>query len=369
VILMKENDEKAQSGEERVFHLDASRQFPEWLAEQGCGLAFTTYQASKLFLIGLLPNDTLSVFERTIDRCMGLAADRDSLFVSSLYQVWQFENALNQAELTEDGYDRVYLPQVGYVTGDCDIHDMAVERDGRLVFVNTLFSCLATLSDTASFSPLWHPPFISRLAAEDRCHLNGLAMRDGKPAFVTAISESDVADGWRDKRADGGVVVDVATNDVVARGLSMPHSPRWYRGRLWLLNSGTGEFGSIDLQDGTFEPVCFAPGYLRGLSFVGRYAVMGLSLPRHNQTFQDLPLDKTLASKNADPRCGVLVVDLETGDAVHWIRIEGVVNELYDVSVLPDCRRPMAIGFQSDEIRRAIAIGESQELKHFAFNL
>jgi len=357
---MTENDENAQSGEEAVFRLDASRQFPEWLAEQGCGLAFTTYQASKLFLIGLLPNDTLSVFERTIDRCMGLAVDRDSLFVSSLYQVWQFENALKQPERTDEGYDRVYLPRVGYVTGDCDIHDMAVEQDGRLVFVNTLFSCLATLSDRASFDPLWTPPFISRLAAEDRCHLNGLAMRDGKPAFVTAISDSDVGDGWRDKRIDGGVVVDVEAREVVARGLSMPHSPRWYRDRLWLLNSGSGEFGFVDLQSGGFEPVCFAPGYLRGLTFIGRYAVMGLSLPRHNHTFQDLPLDAALTAKNTNPRCGVQVVDLNTGDAVHWLRIEGVVNELYDVSVLPECRRPMAIGFQSDEIRRAIVIGEDK---------
>jgi len=357
---MSETNGQPSNEADPAFRLRSSRQFPEWLAEQRIGLAFTTYQANKLFLIGLQPNGRLSTFERTINRCMGLTVDHDSLYVSSLYQVWQFENALKHTEIPEDGYDRVFLPQVGYVTGDCDIHDMAVEPDGRLVFVNTLFSCLATLSDTVSFTPLWHPPFIGRLAAEDRCHLNGLAMRDGQPAYVTAISESDVADGWRDKRVDGGVVVDVAANDVVARGLSMPHSPRWYRDQLWLLNSGTGEFGTIDLKKGILEPVCFAPGYLRGLSFVGRYAVMGLSLPRHSKTFQDLPLDTALATKNTDPRCGLQVVDLETGDAVHWIRLEGVVNELYDVSVLPDCRRPMAIGFQSDEIRRTIVVGESE---------
>ena len=114
-----------------------------------------------------------------------------------------------------------------------------------MIFVNTLFGCLATFSPRASFQPLWRPPFLSALVPEDRCHLNGLAMRDGRPAYVTAVAASDVADGWRDRRRDGGCVIDVASGGIVASGLSMPHSPRWYRDRLWVLNSGTGEFGSV----------------------------------------------------------------------------------------------------------------------------
>ena len=210
--------------------------------EQRLSLAFTTYQAAKLFLVGLQPNDRLSLYKRTIPRCMGMTAHGNSLWVSSLWQLWRFENILERGQ-SQDGFDRVYVPEVGYVTGDIDMHDMAVDRDGRLVFVNTLFACLATVSETHSFWPLWKPPFVSRLAAEDRCHLNGLAMRDGVPAYATAVSEGDVADGWRDFRRDGGVVIDVAAGEIVLRGLSMPHSPRWYRGRLWLHNSGTGEFG------------------------------------------------------------------------------------------------------------------------------
>jgi len=179
------------------------------------------------------------VFERTFNRCMGLWGDGQTLWMSSLYQLWHFENVLTPGE-QYNGHDRLYVPRVGYTTGDLDIHDLAVDGGGRVVFLNTRFSCLATLSEKCSFTPLWRPPFISKLAAEDRCHLNGLALDEGQPRYVTAVSTSDVTDGWRDRRRDGGVVVDVRSNQVIASGLSMPHSPRVHQGRLWLLNSGTG---------------------------------------------------------------------------------------------------------------------------------
>jgi len=172
---------------------------------------------------------------------------------------------------------------------DLDIHDIAVEAGGRVVFVNTKFGCLATTHDRDSFTPLWKPPFLSKLAGEDRCHLNGLALEDGKASYVTAVATSDAADGWRDKRRDWGVVIDVRDDRIVASGLSMLHSPRIHHGRLWLHDSGTGRFGSIDPASGAFVPLTFCPGYLRGLAFVGDHAVMGLSRPRHDKTFAGLP--------------------------------------------------------------------------------
>ena len=225
-----------------------------------------------------------------------------------------------------------------------------------MVFVNTLFGCLATVSERYSFVPLWRPPFLSKLAAEDRCHLNGLALENGHPAYVTAVSQSDVADGWRDRRRDGGCVIDVRTNEIVAAGLSMPHSPRVYRDQLWLLNSGTGEFGLVDRSTGSFEPLTFCPGYLRGLSFVGDYAVVGVSLCRENRTFQGLALDDNLRERNAEAHCGLCVVDLRSGDLVDWLWLTGVVQELYDVVVLPGVRRPSALGFKTDEIRRTLSV-------------
>src|SRR5262249_29478043 len=149
-----------------------------------------------------------------------------------------------EGERNQEGYDAVFVPQVAHYTADLDVHDLAYGADGRLVFGNTLFSCLAGASESHSFRPIWKPFFISRLAAEDRCHLNGLALKDGRPAYVTAVAETDLADGWRDNRVSGGVVIDVATGEIVCRALSMPHSPRLHDGRLWLLNSGTGEIGT-----------------------------------------------------------------------------------------------------------------------------
>ena len=338
-----------------TLEINTSRQMLSWLSEQKLSIALTTYQIGKLYFIGLKPDNGLSVFERSFNRCMGLCSTPNGLYMSSLYQVWRFENVFETGQ-QQDGFDRLYVPQVGYTTGDLDIHDMAVDSDGRLVFVNTLFGCLATLSETHSFKPLWKPPFISKLAAEDRCHLNGLAMKDGQPAYVTAVGRSDVADGWREHRSDGGIVMDVNSDEIVCTGLSMPHSPRWHDGKLWLLNSGTGEFGYVDLNTGRFESLCFCPGYMRGLSFHGNFALVGLSKPRHNKTFSGLALDANLKSRNAEARCGVQVIDLRTGDVVHWLRMDGVVEELYDVVALPQVRRPMALGFKTDEIRRVLSV-------------
>jgi uncharacterized protein (TIGR03032 family) len=332
-----------------------------WLAEQQVSLAFTTYQTGKLFLLGRHPEGRLAVFERTFNRAMGLWADGQTIWLSTLYQLWRFENLLRPGELYQ-GHDRLYVPKTADTTGDLDIHDVAIDHTGRPVFVATSFGCLATLAESASFTPLWRPPFLSKLAAEDRCHLNGLALADGRPRYVTVVSTSDVVDGWRDRRRDGGVVLELPEGRVIASGLSMPHSPRLYRGRLWLHNSGTGHFGSIDLRGGRFEPLTFCPGYLRGLAFVGNYAVVGLSQARDDKTFAGLPLEEELAKRNAVARCGLMVIDLRTGDVAHWVRVEGMVRELYDVAVLPGAARPMALGLKTDEIQRIIAVGEAGSL-------
>jgi uncharacterized protein (TIGR03032 family) len=348
----------AASAPAPVLEIQTSRQFPAFLAEQRASLAITTYQAGKLFLLGLQQDGRLSVFERTLERCMGMCASPGALHVATLQQVWKFTNVLPPGQDWQ-GHDALFAPRMSWVTGDIDVHDIALGADGRPVFANTLFSCLATVSDTDSFRPVWKPAFISRLAAEDRCHLNGLAMDGTTPRYVTLVGRSDVADGWREHRREGGCVMDVASGETVVGGLSMPHSPRLHQGTLYLLNAGTGEFGRVDIAAGRFEPIAFCPGYARGLSFHGDYAVIGTSLPRDNRTFTGLALDDELAARGAEPRCAILVIDLRTGDTVHWARFSGVVKELYDVAVLPGIRRPAAIGFKSDEIRRVITIGDA----------
>lgn len=347
--------EDVLQGASSALKITASRLFTSWLAEQRASIAFTTYQAGKLFLIGLDADGRLKVFNRTLARVMGLAAVDQTLWIATLWQLWRFENVLQPGE-SHHGYDRYYIPQLAFTTGDIDVHDVAVDRRGEPIFVSTLFSCLACPDPVFNFRPIWKPPFVSRYAAEDRCHLNGLAMQAGEPAYVTCVAKSDANEGWREHRADGGLAIDVRSNDVVCAGLSMPHSPRVYQDKLWLLNSGTGELGFVDLERGVFEPIAFCAGYLRGLSFIGDYAVVGLSRQRQNRNFTGLDLDHRLDDKGVSARCAVQVVDLKRGDVVHELRIEGIVEELFDTAILPGTRRPGAVGFVSDEIRRTLSL-------------
>ncbi len=338
---------------DRAYDISVTRHFPAWLAEINASLCFTTYEAGAVLLAGLREEGHLQFTSRMVARAMGVAATADSLWVGTMLQLWRFEDML-QGRRGAGGEDRVYVPRIGYMTGDIDCHDVGVDGDGRPLFVNTLYSCLARPSERYSFEPIWRPPFISRLAAEDRCHLNGLAMEQGVPAYVTCVARSDVAGGWRDFRGDGGLVIDTRSNEIVCSGLSMPHSPRIHEGRLWLLNSGSGEFGYVDRERGVFEPVAFCPGYLRGLALVGNYAVVGLSAARENKAFTGLALDERLSERGAVARCAIQVVDLRSGDIVHELRMKGELRELYDVAVIPGVRLPGMIGFVGDEIRREI---------------
>jgi uncharacterized protein (TIGR03032 family) len=323
----------------------------DWLAALDISLAFTTYQTNRLFLLGRGEQGGLAVNERLFDRPMGLFVEGDRLHMAGRTQILQLENRLAPGE-THTGQDRLYVPAVAHTTGDLNAHDVVVDRHGRTLFVNTDFSCLAALRPGYSFEPLWQPPFISKLAAEDRCHLNGLALQDGEAAFATACSSTDQPAGWRHHRRDGGVVLHIPSSEIVATGLSMPHSPRWHDGKLWLLNSGTGELGCID--GARFQPVAYCPGFVRGLAFVGGFAVVGLSRLR-STSLSGLALDERLAADQQTSECGLRVVDLRTGEVLHGLHIDGVVEELYDVVVLPGVRRPGALGFQDDTIDRVVS--------------
>lgn len=347
---------RSKGGNLQIMH---SRLLPAWLAENKVSLAFSTYHTNKLFLIGLNKTGGLSIYSRTYPRVMGLWAspDAQTLYLTTLFQVMRLENSLSPGTL-RNGFDRCYVPRTCHTTGDADLHDISVDKNGRPIMVNAMYSCLCTVSDTHGFTPIWKPPFISKLAAEDRCHLNGLAMVDGMPKYVTCIAQSDVNDGWREHRRDGGVVIDIESNEVVASGFSMPHSPRMHKGKLWLLDSGNGRLGYIDMKTGKFEPVAFCPGYLRGLAFVGDYAVVGLSLSRHNVNFSGLPLEDELKKRGGEARCGIQIIDLNTGDIVHGIRISGAIRELYDVVALPGVRAPSSLGFERGDIPHMVTFPE-----------
>ncbi|MES0885329.1 TIGR03032 family protein [Roseibium sp. SCP14] len=320
---------------------------------------FTSYQSNLLYLVGRNGQGGINIHQSVMAKPMGICPDRQGgLVLTGGYQVLRFQNVLEPDQRANNLFDACYVPRTIHVTGRLDAHDVGVDDQGRVIFVNTRYNCLATTSDRHSFEPLWRPPFVSALIDEDRCHLNGLAMEDGKPRYVTAVSASDTIDGWRDRRADGGIVMDVQSGEIICRGLSMPHSPRVHAGELWVLNSGTGELGVIRCEgsgEGTFEPRVFCPGFLRGLAFQGNFAFVGLSKPRYKR-FEGLALDQRLKEADSEPWCGIQIIDLSSGACVDWLRIDGNLAELYDLEVLPGVEAPMAVSPGSHEAASTITI-------------
>ena len=330
-----------------------SRGMGSWLASNKISLAISSYQTGRVYLVGSDPNNRVSFFERIFERAMGIVGNSQRIYLGGLYQLWRFENVLRSNQIIHKIFDKCYVPRNAQTIGDLDIHELGIRKNGKVVFVNTKYSCLAELDLVHSFKAIWKPKFISKLAPEDRCHLNGLAMVDGEPKYVTAVCRSDTVDGWRDRRDNGGVIIDIETDEIVCEGLSMPHSPRWHDGKLWVLNAGTGYLGWVDFEKKVFVPFTFCPGFLRGLSMIGNVAAVGLSKAR-NGRFSGLELDDELKKRDADAWCGVQIVSLTNGDVLQWIRFEGDISEIFDISFLPGVRNPMMVGLRTAEIRELI---------------
>jgi uncharacterized protein (TIGR03032 family) len=305
------------------------------LRQLGASLLVTTYQAGKLVIVRE-QGEQINCHFRTFKSPMGLALGDSGarLAIGTSQQVWEFRDLPEVAcRLEPTGkHDGCYLPRSSHVTGNVLIHEMAFGTGNQLWFVNTRFSCLATLDPESSFVPRWRPPFVTELDSTDRCHLNGLAMVDGRPKYVTALGETNTAVGWRPNKARGGVLIDVGSGAILSRGLSMPHSPRWHGGRLWVCESGSGTVGYVDLRNGRYEPVAATPGFTRGLDIAGEFAFVGLSQVRESAVFSGIPITERLAP--AERTCGVCVVDLRSGKVVALLRFESGVQEIFAVSVV-----------------------------------
>jgi uncharacterized protein (TIGR03032 family) len=311
--------------------------FPSILDQLGASVLVSTYQAGKLVM--LRPDgDMLNTHFCRFRKPMGLARAGDRLVIGTARSIREYHNVPAFAgRLEPEGrHDACFLPRLQHCTGDIQIHEMAWGRD-ELWFVNTRFSCLCTLDRIHSFVPRWRPSFISELAPEDRCHLNGLCLVEGRPAFVTALGETDTQGGWRAGKKDGGVLIELETGRVLLRGLSMPHSPRWHNGRLWLLESGTGRVGYVDPWTLRYQPVAELPGFTRGLDFVGDLAFVGLSQVRETAIFSGIPIAERPVEER---RCGVWVLDTRTGATVAFVQFEDAVQEIFAVQAVPGIRFP-----------------------------
>lgn len=338
---------------DRPFRSVNSPGFGDLLENLGITLLVTTYQAGKLMAVRSR-DGRVSTLLRSFDRPMGLAIRGSGQFaLGTRHQVWYFRNAADiGVQIPPEGtHDACYLPRISYVTGDIRCHEMAWVGH-ELWIVNTFFSCLCTVAAEYSFVPRWHPPFLTGPTPGDHCHLNGLAVAEGKACYVTALGESATPQGWRPTRADGGILLDVARGAVVSRGLAMPHSPRLHAGRLWVLESGTGQLQIVAPDTGARTTVTQLPGFARGLAFLGPYAFVGLSRIRESKTFGNLPI----TAQGIDLQCGIWVVDVRSGKIVQFMRFEAGVEEIFAVEVLPGVRFPEILGFQQDTIQGAFVI-------------
>jgi uncharacterized protein (TIGR03032 family) len=312
--------------------------FPGLLRQLGASLLVTTYQAGKLVMVRD-EGDHLNTHFRSFPAPMGLALSGDRMAIGTSMQIWEFRDV--PAVTTKLGpghpHDACFLPRQCHVTGNVQVHEMAWGGE-ELWFVNTRFSCLCSLDPSYSFAPRWRPRFVTALEPTDRCHLNGLAMSDGRPRYVTALGATDSGASWRANKATGGVLLEVPSGEVVASGLSMPHSPRWHQGRLWLCESGAGTLGVVDQATGRYEPVAAVPGFTRGLDFAGGIAFVGLSQVRESAVFSGIPITERLSE--SERTCGVCAVDLASGNVVALLRFESAVQEVFAVQVLPGKRYP-----------------------------
>jgi uncharacterized protein (TIGR03032 family) len=318
----------------RDFSYTASDNLVEILDEIGGSLLISTYQAGRLVGVGA-SKGSLTVSLHSFDQIMGIAVEADRIAVGSLSQIWLLKGQSDIAARVEPAgqYDHCFITRSSHVTGEIRVHEMAWCA-GELWFVNTLFSCLCTPHPALSFVPRWKPRFISSLIPGDCCHLNGVAVAGGVVRYVTALAETDTAEGWRQHRLSGGCLIDVVSSETCARGFAMPHSPRIHEGRVWLLDSGSGWLVTVDADSGRAEKVAELPGYPRGLAFAGRYAVVGLSRIRVKSGFSDLPI----ASRGTDLKCGVAFVELSSGRLVSLLEFPSGIHETFDVQILPGVR-------------------------------
>lgn len=306
-------------------------------------IAMSTYQSGKVVLMGQ-HQGRFDIRAKDFPRPMGMHARGGTLWAGLGHGIYQFGNFKAVTDQLDEArsFDACYLPQNIHFTGDVDIHEMEV-CGGELHFVNTKFSCLCVKAPDQSFKPVWKPPFITLMQPLDKCHLNGFCARDGVPRYVTALGHSDEPLGWRATKATGGILMDITTNEVLAQGLCMPHSPRWHQGRLWLLESGKGTLSYFDFETRQVVQVASLPGFTRGLDMHGDLAFVGLSKVRESATFSGLPITR-LAKRVS----GVWVVNIRTGQILSFVEFTAGLDEVFAVSVLPHVRMEL-LGFDSPQ--------------------
>jgi len=327
---------------------------PTLLQQLNCTIAISTYQAGKVIFLSPNVNGKLIQLPRTFEKAMGIALKGDKMAIACKDEVIVFKNSKDLAihyPNKNNIYDGLFMPRLTYFTGILDVHDLDWAADDSLVGVNTSFSCIIKIDENYSFTPIWKPNFISNLASEDRCHLNGMAMENGKPKYVTAFNNGNTPKSWKDTVTTSGIVMDIESNEIIATDIPMPHSPRMINGDLYMLLSATGEFVKMDVSSGKYEVVIKIGGFVRGLSKIGDYVFIGLSkLRKESSTFSKLDIPEKFNNS------GIVVVHLPTGKEVGRIIYQSTVDEIYDVQILPNMIRPNILNTIKPDFKMGLSI-------------
>lgn len=333
------------------FSMVYTPQMPELLLRLNCSLAVSTFQAGKLIFISPKDEHSLIQLPRNFEKPMGFSfsdnfqkmalACKDELIIFSASKELAAHYPKNPAT-----YDQMFMPRMTYHTSALDIHDVHFGENNKLFAVNTLFSCIVSFDDTYNFTPFWMPPQISELVSEDRCHLNGMAMENGKPKFASAFNQGNAHQSWRENLLTSGVIYDVETSEVVCQGLAMPHSPKIYNNNLYVLQSATGELTQIDLSSGKKNTVAHIGGFLRGMTLVGDYLFISRSkLRKNSSTFKSLTIDEKYNT------CAITAVHLPTGSIAGYINYTSSVDEIYDIHALPGVLRPNILNTKTEDFK------------------
>lgn len=315
-----------------------------WLDARAGVLAVSTMTSELLLFLAGNGAGGISAVARNFGMTRGISVDRARMWVAGDTRIFHLVNKGAQTVGTVE-HDALYVPQRVHFVGNCLLHDIAhaVNLGGEqhdVLFVSTSYSVIATVDETHSFRPLWKPRHITRLLPDDRCHFNCIGIRDGKATYASFFSLTDSAEGWRDAKPGSGVIVDIASQEVICAGLTKQHSLQWHNGRLWVLDSGSGEFGYVDEGQGRFVPVTHLGNFLRGLVMIDDYAVIGATALRGQPFNNDVSIPGFVDSAKSLLASAIYVVDLRSGEVDHALMMSGI-HGVYDVAFMPGTARPL----------------------------
>ena len=334
-----------------------SESLPRFLYENKVSIVFSTYQAGKVIFLSSVSGERLQMYAKNFPRPMGIALKDGKMAIANKSRIDVFSRSRSLAQSfpsKKKYYDTLFIPQVSYYTGMADIHEV-VWGNNELWAVNTAFSCLCVMDERYSFIPKWKPDFITELAPEDRCHLNGLALKDGKPYIVSMFDRTNAKEGWRNGKFDTGLLINVENNEILADALSMPHSPVYDNGKLYFLQSATGKVCVYNIENMNIDVLTTLTCFTRGMDVYDDYLIVGGSKLRESSS-----LFSGVADSIHDGLAGIFILNKNTGEQEARITFTENISEIFSVHLIRNTYRPAIITQNDEEAEKFIMAAENQ---------